>query len=62
MSGRSPPVEPRSLPEGEDVFLPARFLRDTPDDTDLQGTHILLGAGPMEVLAHGGLGRFGARR
>ncbi|MFE5143096.1 hypothetical protein ACFRDV_36535 [Streptomyces fagopyri] len=59
-SGRTPPLGPRPLPEGEDVILPARFLRDRPVDPDLLGTHIALGAGPMAVLSHGGPGRFGA--
>ncbi|MEU1534617.1 hypothetical protein [Streptomyces fagopyri] len=59
-SGRTPPLGPRPLPEGEDVILPARFLQDRPVDPDLLGTHIALGAGPMAVLSHGGPGRFGA--
>jgi hypothetical protein len=61
MSGRTLPVEPRPLPEGEDVFLPATFLPDTPAGRRLAGTHIVLGAGPMAVLPHGGPGRFAAK-
>ncbi|MFE2376672.1 hypothetical protein [Streptomyces sp. NPDC059398] len=56
-TGRIRPVEPRPLPEGKDVFLPARFLQDRPYDPDLLGSHVVLGAGPMAVLPHGGPGR-----
>ncbi|QIY60653.1 hypothetical protein HEP85_01765 [Streptomyces sp. RPA4-2] len=61
VSGRTPPLEPRALPEGEDVIVQARFLQDTPPDPGLQGSHIAVGAGPMAVLSHGGPGRLAGK-
>ncbi|WP_405834210.1 hypothetical protein [Streptomyces sp. NBC_01176] len=61
VSGRTTPLEPRPLAEGEDVVLPARFLQGMPSDPGLQGSHIAVGAGPMAVLSHGGPGRFGGK-
>ncbi|MFE4449246.1 hypothetical protein [Streptomyces sp. NPDC056796] len=61
VSGRTAPVTPRPLPEGEDVFLPARFLQEAPHDPGLEGSHIVLGAGPMALLLHGGPGRFAGK-
>ncbi|MFE7312588.1 hypothetical protein ACFU7T_05665 [Streptomyces sp. NPDC057555] len=61
-SGHTGPVEPRPLPEGEDLFLRAHFLEDTPYNPHLMGTHIVLGAGPMAVVPHGGPGRLAAKQ
>lgn len=61
VSGRRPPLEPRPLPPGEDVIVPAAFLQEAPRDPNLQGTHVVVGAGPMAVLYHGGPGRLGAK-
>ncbi|MFE0177539.1 PH domain-containing protein [Streptomyces sp. NPDC059002] len=52
---------PRALPRDEDVFLPARFLDDTPYNPHHLGTHIVVGKPPMAVLPHGGPGRFAAK-
>ncbi|MFD8424518.1 hypothetical protein [Streptomyces sp. NPDC059668] len=61
LSGRTPPLRARPLPEGQDVIVPARFLQDAPVDPDLRGSHIAVGAGTMAMLPHGGPGRFGGK-
>ncbi|MFB7634146.1 hypothetical protein ACFC0M_24810 [Streptomyces sp. NPDC056149] len=61
LSGRARPVAPRPLPDGEDAFLRAYFLDETPYNPHHMGSHIVLGAGPMAVVPHNGPGRLAAK-
>ncbi|MEV5873539.1 hypothetical protein AB0L75_04755 [Streptomyces sp. NPDC052101] len=49
------------LPDGEDVFLPARFLEHTDYNTYRFGSHVVLGADGPAVTPHPGPGRFAAK-
>ncbi|WP_053664587.1 hypothetical protein [Streptomyces sp. MMG1121] len=51
----------RELPDGEDVFLPARFLEHTDYNPHRFGTHVVLGAQGPAVTPHPGPGRFAAK-
>ncbi|MFI2202887.1 PH domain-containing protein [Streptomyces sp. NPDC020192] len=55
------PVRTRELPDGEDVFLSARFLEHTDYNPHHFGTHVVLGADGPAVTPHPGPGRFAAR-
>ncbi|MGW2424360.1 hypothetical protein ACWC0C_34855 [Streptomyces sp. NPDC001709] len=49
------------LPDGQDVFLSARFLEHTDYNPHHFGTHIVLGADGPAVTPHPGPGRFAAK-
>lgn len=54
--------EPPAAPDGEEVFVRARFLDPTDYNPHFFGTHIVLGGGaPPAVVPHPGPGRYAAR-
>ncbi|OLZ64401.1 hypothetical protein AV521_35660 [Streptomyces sp. IMTB 2501] len=61
MPDETPVRSAARLPEGEDVFLSARFLEHTEYNPHQFGTHVVLGPDGPAVTPHPGPGRFAAK-